>query len=51
MNKKNCKYKKKGIKSHISIRISDDVKKWIKKNKFSPTAIFNEALRDLGYNN
>lgn len=49
MNKKNCKYTKRGPKAHISIRISDDVKKWLKQNNFSPTAIFKEAINELGY--
>ena len=34
---------------HITIRITEDVSYWLKKNHYSPTAIFNEAIKELGY--
>lgn len=34
---------------HISIRITDDISYWLKKNHYSPTAIFYEAIKELGY--
>jgi hypothetical protein len=34
---------------HLTIRVSPDIKTWLKKNEFSPTAIFYEAIKDLGY--
>jgi len=33
----------------ISIRISYDLDRWLKKNNYSPTAILHEACRELGY--
>ena len=34
---------------HITIRITEDISHWLKKNNYSPTAIFNEAIKELGY--
>jgi hypothetical protein len=31
----------------ISIRITPEITDWLKKNNYSPTKIFYEALRDL----
>lgn len=40
---------KKEIKSSlIAIRIKPSIAKWIKKNKLSPTKIFETALEELG---
>ena len=40
---------RKGNTKHITIRISEDVSQWMRKKGFSPTAIFNEAIKELGY--
>jgi hypothetical protein len=34
---------------HLTIRVSPDIKNWLKKNEYSQTAIFYEAIRELGY--
>ena len=34
---------------HLTIRVSPDIRNWIRENEFSPTAIFYEAIRELGY--
>lgn len=33
----------------VSIRISEAVKSWLKENDYSPTALFREACKDLGF--
>lgn len=33
----------------ISIRISPAISKWLKDNEYSPTGIFYESIRDLGF--
>ena len=33
----------------INIRITSKLSEWLKKNQFSPTAIFLEACKELGY--
>jgi hypothetical protein len=33
----------------VSIRITQEASKWLKENNYSPTAIFNEAMKDLGF--
>jgi hypothetical protein len=33
----------------INIRVTKQVSKWLSENKYSPTAIFNEAIKDLGF--
>jgi hypothetical protein len=35
----------------ITIRITPKMSKWLKEKDFSPTGIFYEALKDLGYEN
>ena len=35
--------------AHLTIRISPHIKNWMRENGFSPTAIFYEAIRELGY--
>ena len=42
------KYRKTGPKVNINIKVSDEVSKWLRENNYSPTAIFNEALKELG---
>ena len=33
----------------INIRITKDLSKWLKEKDYSPTGIFMEAVKDLGY--
>lgn len=33
----------------VKLRITKSLSKWIAKNKYSPTAIFQEAVKELGY--
>ena len=33
----------------VTIRITPKMSKWLKSKDFSPTGIFYEAVRDLGY--
>lgn len=33
----------------IGVRIKPSQNKWIREKNYSPTAIFQEALKDLGY--
>ena len=33
----------------INIRITRSMSKWLKEQDYSPTAIFYEAVKDLGY--
>lgn len=33
----------------ISIRITPAVSNWLRDNNYSPTGIFEEAIKDLGY--
>jgi len=48
------KIKKKKRKSRksilITIRITPEMSKWLKGEDYSPTGIFYEAVKDLGYN-
>ena len=49
MKKENC-MKRKNIKNKlVTIRVSREQSEWIRRESFSPTNIFNEALRALGY--
>ncbi|MDP7197921.1 MAG: hypothetical protein QF864_17275 [SAR202 cluster bacterium] len=34
---------------HLTVRISPDIKRWLRKNEYSPTSIFYEAIKELGY--
>jgi hypothetical protein len=44
------KIKKKSRKTIImNIRITPEISKWLKEKEYSPTAIFYEALKELGY--
>ena len=49
MNPEKCKKTRRARTKHITIRINEDVSNWLKKNHFSPTAIFQEAIKELGY--
>lgn len=33
----------------ITIRVTKDISRWLKDKDYSPTAIFYEALKELGY--
>jgi hypothetical protein len=41
---------KKRDKKQLSIRLEKETLDWIRKNGYSPTKIFKEAVRELGYN-
>jgi len=50
MDPNNCKKKSKRERTkHITIRITWEISDWLKKNHYSPTAVFHEAIRELGY--
>jgi hypothetical protein len=49
MNKKNVMKNKPTKTEFISIRITPKLSKWMKDKKYSPTGIFEEATRQLGY--
>jgi hypothetical protein len=34
---------------HLTIRVTPDIKNWLRENEYSPTAVFFEAIRELGY--
>ena len=34
---------------HLTIRVSPDIKNWLRENEYSTTAIFYEAIKELGY--
>jgi len=41
--------KKQTKTENIHIRITPKLKRWLKKNKFSPTNIFKNAVSQLGF--
>lgn len=50
MNVQNVIRKRKEVKNvSINIRISKDLSNWLREKNYSPTAIFMEAVKDLGY--
>ena len=34
---------------HLTIRVTPDIKSWLRENEYSTTRIFYEAIRELGY--
>lgn len=34
---------------HLSIRVTSDTIAWLRENKYSATAIFHEAVKEMGY--
>jgi hypothetical protein len=34
---------------HITIRVDSEVEYWLKKKNYSPTGIFYEAIKELGF--
>lgn len=50
MNVDNCKKRPTTKRTIlISLKISAAASRWMKENNFSPTGIFNEALKELGF--
>jgi len=50
LNLKKIKKKRNGNKSVlVTIRVTPEISKWLRDNDYSPTGIFYEALKDLGY--
>lgn len=50
MDKEKVKKRKKAKPTkHITIRVSKRVCEWMKENNYSPTGIFVEAVKELGY--
>lgn len=49
INKEKCKQVKKPVRVSISIRITPHMSKWLRKNNYSPTSIFSQAVEQLGY--
>jgi len=49
MDPNRCKRTIRIRNKHITIRITEDISKWLRQNNYSPTAVFNEAIKDLGY--
>jgi len=50
MNPNNCKRRSRRRRTrHLSIRIDEDVLYWLRKNQYSATAIFFEAIKELGF--
>jgi len=41
--------KKHRRKRHITIRVTEDVSDWLRENDYSPSAIFYEAIKEIGY--
>ena len=46
IKRKNGNHKKSVL---LTIRVTPTISKWLKKKDYSPTGIFYEALRQLGY--
>lgn len=34
---------------HLTVRVSPNIKSWLVRNRYSPTSIFHEAIKELGY--
>jgi len=49
MDLNKIKRRKSEKKVMISIRISRDLSEWLRKMDYSPTGLFLEAVKDLGY--
>lgn len=50
INKENVIRKQNKTKTvPINLRITTDLSKWLKEKNYSPTAIFEEATKELGY--
>jgi hypothetical protein len=51
MDKDKIKRRRNGNRKKIliNVRISDKLSKWLREKNYSPTGIFYEAVKDLGY--
>lgn len=53
MKIQNCKRKQvdktKNKVMQLSIRITKELSEWLRKNELSPTGVFDEAVKELGY--
>jgi len=49
LNKIRKKNVNKGPKVNINIKVSASASKWLKEHNYSPTGLFTEAMRELGY--
>jgi hypothetical protein len=49
MKLEDCRKKITVKKKVISIRVTSDLKSWLDKRNYSPTRIFEEAVKELGY--
>lgn len=50
MDIRNIKRKKRTNRTRlITIRVTPEISRWLKRKNYSPTGIFYEALRQLGY--
>lgn len=51
MDKENLKRRREsnGKLCQLNIRISKETSDWLAKEKLSPTAVFNEACKELGF--
>lgn len=38
-----------GRKVNINLKISEKASKWLRDKDYSPTGVFNEAMRELGF--
>jgi hypothetical protein len=47
--KKDKKHVKKNANVRVGVRITKDLSKWLKKKNYSPTGVFHEACKELGY--
>ena len=49
MDKKNVMKKKETKNVSINIKITQSMSKWMRTNKYSPTRIFIQACKELGF--
>lgn len=49
MNEENVIRRPGRMNVSLSIKISREASKWLKDNNYSPTGIFKEGIKDLGY--
>lgn len=52
MKKQDCMKREKKLRKtvYLSVRVTPELSKWMKKEKLSPTGIFDAAVKELGYN-
>lgn len=49
IDKEKIKRRKNVSRKLVNIRVPLNMSKWLRKNDYSPTAIFYEAVKSLGY--